>query len=111
MRVAVVGAGGQLGAALLHACAKSHTTTAFSHADLDVSDDSAVAAAMARVKPEVIFNGAAFTDVDAAEDRPLDALNGNAFGVRALARAARVHGAALVHYSTDFVFDGTASAP
>jgi dTDP-4-dehydrorhamnose reductase len=111
MRIAVVGAGGQLGAALVHEFAPRHETTAFGRAELDISDDAAVAAAVARVKPEVILNAAAFTDVDAAEDRPVDALNGNAFGVRALARAASTHGAALVHYSSDFVFDGNASSP
>ena len=111
MRIAVVGARGQLGAALVHECAGAHETTAFGRAELDISDTAAVADAMARVRPEVIFNAAAFTNVDAAEDQPIDALNSNAFGVRALARAARVHGAALVHYSTDFVFDGRATAP
>ena len=111
MRIAVVGARGQLGAAVLHECASAHETVAFGRADLDVSDDAAVAAAMARVRPDVIVNGAAFTNVDAAEDHPVDALNINAFGVRALARAARAHGATLVHYSSDFVFDGRASAP
>ena len=111
MRVVVVGARGQLGAAIVHECAASHDTTAFGHAELDVSDQAAVSAAMARVQPEVIVNAAAFNDVDAAEDHPIDALNGNAFGVRALARAAQAHGATLVHYSTDFVFDGKASAP
>ena len=111
MRVVVVGARGQLGAALVHECAASHDTTAFGHAELDVSDQAAVSAAMARVQPEVIVNAAAFNDVDAAEDHPIDALNGNAFGVRALARAAQAHGATLVHYSTDFVFDGRASRP
>ena len=110
MRIAVVGAGGQLGAALVHECA-GHETTAFGRAELDISDAAAVAAAMARVGPDVILNAAAFTNVDAAEDQPIDALNSNAFGVRALARAARVHGAALVHYSTDFVFDGRATTP
>ena len=110
MRVAVIGAKGQLGAALVHEYA-GHDTTALSHAQLDISDDAAVAELMARVKPEVILNAAAFTDVDAAEDHPIQALNGNAFGVRALARAAVAHGATLVHYSTDFVFSGTASAP
>src|SRR5471032_421798 len=110
MRIAVVGARGQLGAAVVHECAASHETTAFGHAELDVSDEAAVDAAMARVRPEVIVNAAAFTNVDAAEDRPIDALNGNAFGARAMARAARTHGATLVHYSTDFVFDGNASA-
>jgi dTDP-4-dehydrorhamnose reductase len=111
MRIAVVGARGQLGAALGHELAAGHETVAFGRAELDISDAAAVAAAMARVGPDVILNAAAFTNVDAAEDHPIEALNSNAFGVRALARAARVHGAALVHYSTDFVFDGRATTP
>jgi dTDP-4-dehydrorhamnose reductase len=111
MRIAVVGARGQLGAAVLHECAASHDTIAFGHAELDVSDDAAVALAMEQARPDAIVNAAAFTNVDAAEDHPVDALNSNAFGVRALARAARTHGATLVHYSSDFVFDGTVSVP
>jgi dTDP-4-dehydrorhamnose reductase len=59
----------------------------------------------------VIVNCAAYNDVDGAEDHPIDALNANAFAVRALARAASAHGATLVHYSTDFVFDGTGAWP
>jgi dTDP-4-dehydrorhamnose reductase len=111
MRIAVVGAGGQLGAAIADECATAHEVVRFTRAELDTTDDAAVAEAMARARPEVIVNGSAFTDVDAAEDHPVDALNVNAFAVRALARAAETHGAALVHFSTDFVFDGTASAP
>jgi dTDP-4-dehydrorhamnose reductase len=111
MRIAVVGAGGQLGTALVHECATGHETVGFGHAELDITDAAAVAAAMARVEPEVILNAAAFTNVDAAEDHPVAALDGNAFGVRALARAAVTHGATLVHYSSDFVFDGRAESP
>jgi dTDP-4-dehydrorhamnose reductase len=111
MRIAVVGARGQLGAALVHECAPAHEVIAFGHSELDVSDDAAVAAAMARVKPQVILNASAWTDVDAAEAHPIDALNTNAFGVRALARAACALGATLVHYSTDFVFDGKTTVP
>jgi dTDP-4-dehydrorhamnose reductase len=59
----------------------------------------------------VIVNCTSFNDVDGAEDRPLDAFAVNAFAVRNLARAAEDSGARLVHYSTDFVFDGTADAP
>jgi dTDP-4-dehydrorhamnose reductase len=110
MRVAVTGAGGQLGAALVHEFS-SHDVAAFTRAALDISDAAAVDAALARVKPELILNAAAMTNVDAAEDRPIEALNSNAFGVQALARAARAHGATLVHYSTDFVFDGLATEP
>jgi dTDP-4-dehydrorhamnose reductase len=111
MRIAVVGARGQLGATLVHEFAAGYETSAFGRAELDISDDAAVAAMVARVKPDVVLNAAAFTDVDAAEDHPIEALNGNAFGVRALARAAQTHGATLVHYSSDFVFDGNASSP
>ena len=111
MRIAVVGAGGQLAAAVAHACAPAHEVIAFTRVDLDVTDDRAVAEAIGAARPEIIVNGAALTDVDAAEDRPVDALNVNAFAVRALARAAQAHGAALVHFSTDFVFNGRASTP
>lgn len=111
MRIAVIGARGQLGAAVAEACAAAHETVTFTRADFDATDDAAVAAALARVRPDAIVNASAYTNVDGAEDEPVAALNVNALAVRALARAAEAHGAALVHYSTDFVFDGTASAP
>ena len=111
MRIAVTGAQGQLGAAVVHECRSAHEVTAFAHADLDITDGAAVASAMNRAQPQVIINCAAYNEVDGAEDHPVDALNGNAFSVLSLARAAADHGATLVHYSTDFVFDGTASAP
>jgi dTDP-4-dehydrorhamnose reductase len=59
----------------------------------------------------VVINCASYNDVDAAEARPRHALEVNAFAVRTLARAAAAHGAVLIHYSTDFVFDGTATRP
>ena len=111
MRVAVTGAGGQLGAVLVREFQSSHDVTAFPRTQLNIGDDAAVAAAMDRVQPQLILNAAGYTDVDGSEDHPVDALNANAFGVRALARAADRHGALLVHYSTDFVFDGTATRP
>jgi dTDP-4-dehydrorhamnose reductase len=111
VRIAVVGAGGQLGAAVVHECRPVHETIAFSRRELDVRDAASVMAAMAKCRPEVIVNGAAFTDVEGAEDHPIEALDVNAFGVRTLARAALRHHAALVHYSTDFVFDGHAAEP
>ena len=111
MRIAVVGARGQLGAAVAEACGAVHETVTFTRAELDTTDDAAVAAAMARVRPDAIVNASAYTNVDGAEDEPVTALKVNALAVRALARAAETHGAALVHFSTDFVFDGTASAP
>jgi len=111
VKIVVVGAGGQLGAAVVHDCSGAHETVALTRRDLDARDAAAVTAAMDRLRPDVIVNGAAFTNVDAAEEHPLEALDTNAFAVGELARAAARHGAALVHYSTDFVFDGRAAEP
>jgi dTDP-4-dehydrorhamnose reductase len=111
MRVAVVGAAGQLGAAIVQEFGARHEAIAFDRGALDVTDPEAVAAAMARTAPDVIVNCAAYNAVDAAEDHPVDPIKVNALAVRSLARAAAAAGAALVHYSSDFVFDGTASVP
>jgi len=111
MRVVVTGASGQLGAAVVEDFRTAHDTVPLTRRDADLTDDAAVAAAVDRVGPEVIVNCAAYNDVDGAEDHPIEALNANAFAVRALARAAERLGATLVHYSTDFVFDGTAVRP
>jgi dTDP-4-dehydrorhamnose reductase len=111
VRIAVVGAAGQLGAAIAHEFSTPHDVVLLTRADLDVTDDAAVASVIDRVRPEVIVNCAGYNDVDGAETHPLEALGANAYAVRALARAAERHHAALVHYSTDFVFDGTATKP
>ena len=78
---------------------------------LDVTDPAVVPDGRRCRARTLIVNCAAFNDVDGAEDRAAEALAVNAFAVRSLARAAEACGAALVHYSTDFVFDGTASQP
>ena len=111
MRIAVTGARGQLGAAVVRECSAAHDVVPLARADLDVADDRAVAAVVGALRPDAIVNCAADNRVDFAEDHPIDALTVNAFGVRALAHAARRAGAALVHYSTDFVFDGASRAP
>jgi len=109
-RVLVVGAAGRLGAAVVDAFA-DREVIAHTRASLDVTDPAAVHAAVADAAPAVIVNCAAFNAVDEAEDRPLEALATNAFAVRTLARAAEAAGATLVHYGSDFVFDGAASEP
>jgi dTDP-4-dehydrorhamnose reductase len=111
MRVAVIGARGQLGAAMIEECARRYDVTAFDRKAVDITDPEKVAAAMRQVRPDVIVNCSGYNEVDAAEDHPVEALQVNAFGVRALARAARAHGSTLVHYSTDFVFDGATTTP
>jgi len=110
-RIAVVGARGQLGAAVVHEFRPDHEIIGFVHADLDINDPRAIEVAMARVSPHVIINCAAYNAVDAAEDHPLDALRTNALAVRSLARAATAADAVLIHCGTDFVFDGTSDRP
>jgi dTDP-4-dehydrorhamnose reductase len=79
--------------------------------DLDLADAHAVRRAVARLRPDIIVNCAAYTDVDGAEGAAAHAMAVNGLAVGTLARAAREVGATLVHYSTDFVFDGTSPAP
>ena len=109
-RVLVVGAAGHLGAALVDAFS-DRDVVACTRGSFDVADPDAVRRAVSTTAPGVILNAAAFNDVDGAEGRPSEALAVNAFAVRSLARAAEACGATLVHYGTDFVFDGTAAEP
>jgi dTDP-4-dehydrorhamnose reductase len=107
----VVGAGGQLGEAMVDQFSVLHEVVPKTRADLDVTNEDAVMAAVKDVTPDLIVNCSAYTDVDGSEDNPLAALRVNAMAVRALARAAVEIDATLVHYGTDFVFDGEIDRP
>lgn len=111
MRVLVAGSSGQLGRAVVSRFSAIAQVTACTHADLDITDEPAVLRLARAERPDVIINCAAYNDVDGAEDHVADAFAHNAFGVLALARAASETGATLVHYGTDFVFDGRADRP
>lgn len=107
----VIGAAGQLGGAIVTSFAQTHDVVALRRAGLDVTDHAAVMRRVVAARPAVIVNCTAYNDVDGAEDNAATALAVNGFAVRSLARAAEAAEAILVHYSTDFVFDGAASAP
>jgi dTDP-4-dehydrorhamnose reductase len=111
MRVLITGAGGQLGTAMAARLGPHAEIAALTRQGLDIADEPAVSRTIESERPQVIINCAAFTDVDGAEDRVAEAFADNAFGVLSLARAAARVGATLVHYSTDFVFDGHADRP
>jgi len=85
--------------------------TALDRTGCDLSDPDAVHAAIVRAKPQVIVNAAAWTAVDRAEAEPDACRRINAEAPAAMAAAARDSGALLVHYSTDYVFDGSARRP
>jgi dTDP-4-dehydrorhamnose reductase len=110
LRAVVVGSGGQLGRELVRALS-AEVAWAGDRAEVDVTDAGAVKALLARERPDVVFNATAWNRVDAAETEPADAFAVNAFAPHFLARAAREAGALLVHYSTDYVFDGTSARP
>ena len=110
MKVLVTGGAGQLGQALQRTAPDGVALTAIDLAELDLSDFAAVRAFVLAERPDVIINAAAYTAVDKAEtDEPL-ARAINAWAVAAIASALDETGGKLVHVSTDFVFDGTASS-
>ena len=110
MRIVVTGGGGMLATDLAAvAGARGHAVTALTRRDLDVTDLAACRSAVRGA--DVVVNGAGWTDVDGAEDHEAEAFAVNAVGAANLARAAADAGARLVHVSTDYVFDGGASAP
>ncbi|MGH7564946.1 MAG: dTDP-4-dehydrorhamnose reductase [Gemmatimonadota bacterium] len=112
MRVLVTGAQGQLGSELVRlALQHGWPTIPLARANLDIGDAEAVRRAIQRAKPSAVINAAAFTRVDAAESRPDHAERVNRDGARNLARACQEEGIPIVHFSTDYVFDGRATRP
>jgi len=110
MRILLTGAGGQLGRALQVALGR-HQLIALERRELDITDPAAVREALRRHRPELVLNAAAYTRVDGAESEPEAAFAVNAEGPRYLAKASAAGGIALLHMSTDYVFDGTANCP
>jgi dTDP-4-dehydrorhamnose reductase len=111
-RAVVFGASGQLAVELVAELkARGYTVTGLTRADVDIADGAAVEGALARLDPWVVFNAAAYNQVDVAEQEPQAAFLVNGLAVRNLALACRQVDARLVHFSTDYVFDGTARHP
>lgn len=111
MRIAIIGAGGQLGRAIVAVLGREHDVVAWTRADVDVVDAEAVATAVNAIRPDAIVNASAWTDVDGCETDPARATAIHVEGARAVSHAATRAQALLVHVSTDFVFDGTLGRP
>ncbi len=109
--ILVTGAGGQIGFEVARLLEPHGDVIAADRASLDLADPDAIVAAVRGAKPKLIVNAGAYTAVDRAESEAslAQAVNGRAPGI--LAEEARRLGALLVHYSTDYVFDGKSTTP
>jgi dTDP-4-dehydrorhamnose reductase len=111
VRILLTGRNGQVGWELERALAPLGQLAAFDHAALDLGDPDQIVSRVREVKPDVIVNAAAYTAVDRAESERERAFLVNAAGPGFLAAEAKALGALLVHYSTDYVFDGSKPTP
>jgi len=110
MRIAVIGADGQLGTDLVKTLAQDEVF-ALCYPEFDVTRADRMRSVLQEMRPAAVINTAAFHRVDDCEDDPESAFRVNSIAVRDLARLAGELGFVLVHYSTDYVFDGRKKAP
>ena len=112
MRLLITGAHGQLGSELVRlALERGLPTIPLARQDLDIGDGEAVSRAIRKAAPSAVVNAAAFTRVDEAESHPEAALRVNRDGARNLAVTCREERIPIVHFSTDYVYDGQATRP
>lgn len=111
MNILLTGKNGQVGWELQRTLQPVGKVTACDHAGLDLADAAAVRRKLDEVRPDVIVNAAAYTAVDKAESEPERAHAVNAAAPALLAQEAARRDALLIHYSTDYVFDGAKAAP
>lgn len=110
-KILQIGTNGQVGWELLRTCAPLGEVVALDYPDVDLSNTAGLHKLIDEVKPNIIINAAAYTNVDKAESEPEKARAINAHGPAVLAEEAKKINAVLVHYSTDYVFDGTKGSP
>ena len=110
-KILQIGTNGQVGWELLRTCSPLGELIGLDYPAVDLSDSAGLRELIKNTKPDIIINAAAYTNVDKAEIEPELARAINAIGPGVLAEEAKKINAVLVHYSTDYVFDGTKGSP
>ena len=111
MKILLTGKAGQVGRELQNGLSLLGELLAFDRSELDISDADQVSDCIRRIRPDIIVNAAAYTNVEAAESDKAIAFAVNAKAPGVLAEAGKAAGALVVHYSTDYVFDGLKATP
>ena len=111
MKIVIIGAGGRLGTALMREYQREFEVTGFNHAQLDLSNPDQIRETVGGASFDVLINTAAFTNVDLCETQRDQAFHINAEAPRLLAEICRDKDAKLIHFSTDYVFDGKKRVP
>ena len=110
-KILVLGATGQIGSALKKDLIGWEKVEFLNRNELDFKKIEAIEAKIKKFQPDFIINAAAYTNVDGAEDFREDAFQVNSFAVDKLSKLANAYGVVLVHFSTDYVFDGQKNSP
>jgi len=111
MKIVILGAGGRLGSALMREYREKFDVTGFNHAQLDLSDHAQLREKLGTCDIDLLINTAAFANVDLCETQREEAFRINAEAPRVLAEICRDKNAKLIHFSTDYVFDGEKREP
>ena len=111
MKFLLIGKNGQVGWELSHSLSKLGNVFALGRSELDLSMPETLGAIIQDIRPDIIINAAAYTAVDKAESEPDLAMTVNGISPGVIAREAKKIGAGMIHYSTDYVFDGKATSP
>lgn len=111
MKVAIIGGNGQLGSDLMEVFSQKHDAIALNHSDIEVTDIDNVKSVLTTVKPDVVINTSAYHNVPLCEQNPDAAFAINGKGALNLAKICSETNTKLVHYSTDYVFDGSKQKP
>jgi dTDP-4-dehydrorhamnose reductase len=111
MKILIIGCRGMLGTDLLESLSRAHDVTGYDLPDLDITRLEQCLAALKILRPDVVINAAAYTRVDDCESHEQEAFQINGHGAGNLAGAAASVNALLVHYSTDYIFDGLKEEP